>query len=323
MTWIVGIDEAGYGPNLGPFVMSVAALRLPEPDADAVLWPRLKAAVRRGGEPSDDRLFIDDSKVVNVGGKGPTHLERGVLALLGGAGKGGVTPPLLHDFLTTHCIDGLADLAEEAWYRGDMSLPALVAADELAAVRSRFETACRQADVGAPLARTVVVCPPRFNQMTTAAGSKGVVPLAGFATLLRTVLPLLPGDDPVRLDVDKLGGRNAYAAVVQDAVRDGMVVAECERAEASVYRILGLRREVCVTFRPRADGDHFAVALASMLSKYVRERLMSEFNRFWLGHVPGLKPTAGYPTDAVRFWRAIRPVAERLGLPDAAVWRCK
>jgi hypothetical protein len=60
-----------------------------------------------------------------------------------------------------------------------------------------------------------------------------------------------------------------------------------------------------------------------MLSKYVRERLMSEFNRFWAERVPGLKPTAGYPADAVRFWQAIRPAAERLGLADAAIWRRK
>ena len=28
MPWIVGIDEAGYGPNLGPFVMTAVASRV-------------------------------------------------------------------------------------------------------------------------------------------------------------------------------------------------------------------------------------------------------------------------------------------------------
>ena len=31
MPWIMGLDEAGYGPNLGPFVMSLVAFRVPEP----------------------------------------------------------------------------------------------------------------------------------------------------------------------------------------------------------------------------------------------------------------------------------------------------
>ena len=39
--------------------------------------------------------------------------------------------------------------------------------------------------------------------------------------------------------------------------------------------------------------------------------------------VPGLKPTAGYPGDAARFLEAIRPAAERLGVPEAALWRRK
>ena len=39
------------------------------------------------------------------------------------------------------------------------------------------------------------------------------------------------------------------------------------------------------------------MALASMLAKYLREVFMRQFNRFWLGHVDGLKPTAGYPGD--------------------------
>src|SRR5437763_1805286 len=121
MTWIVGVDEAGYGPNLGPFVMSVASVRLPDERADAALWPLLADAVRRSGEKADGRVLVDDSKVVNAGPRGPAHLERGVLALLGGDGR-------LHDFLAARCVEGLADLGCEPWYRGGALLPALAGA---------------------------------------------------------------------------------------------------------------------------------------------------------------------------------------------------
>ena len=45
MVWIVGVDEAGYGPNLGPFVMTAVACRAEDALADACLWTALRPAV--------------------------------------------------------------------------------------------------------------------------------------------------------------------------------------------------------------------------------------------------------------------------------------
>jgi hypothetical protein len=91
----------------------------------------------------------------------------------------------------------------------------------------------------------------------------------------------------------------------------------------SAYDVVGLGRDVCLTFQPRAEAACFCVALASMASKYLRELLMLEFNAFWQSHVPGLKATAGYPTDAARFFEEIRPAARKLGIDDACLWRQK
>jgi ribonuclease HII len=130
-------------------------------------------------------------------------------------------------------------------------------------------------------------------------------------------------EPPLDFVVDKHGGRNTYAPLLQNAIPDGLVVAQQEGMACSVYRVVGTARPTRFTFRPRADGEHFCVALASMVSKYLREVLMLEFNRFWQEQVPGLKPTAGYPGDAARFFEAIRPALGRLGLGEEAVWRRK
>src|SRR5205823_2830094 len=64
MAWILGIDEAGYGPNLGPFVMTSVACRLADDLTGADLWELLGVAVRKEDGTNDERLPIDDSKLV-------------------------------------------------------------------------------------------------------------------------------------------------------------------------------------------------------------------------------------------------------------------
>jgi hypothetical protein len=65
------------------------------------------------------------------------------------------------------------------------------------------------------------------------------------------------------------------------------------------------------------------VALASMFSKYLREVFMRHFNVYWHAQVPGIKPTAGYPSDAGRFMKQIRTKAKSLGFVEEAIWRRK
>src|SRR5262245_778085 len=82
MPWIIGIDEAGYGPNLGPFVMTAVACRVPPRLVGADLWDILRNAVRRAGEADDGRILIADSKLVYTPVRGLHGLETGVLATL-------------------------------------------------------------------------------------------------------------------------------------------------------------------------------------------------------------------------------------------------
>ena len=82
MAWIVGIDEAGYGPNLGPLVMTSVACRVPEELAGGDLWRVLRGAVRRHPSTDRRRLLIEDSKLVYSPTRGLGDLELGVLATL-------------------------------------------------------------------------------------------------------------------------------------------------------------------------------------------------------------------------------------------------
>jgi ribonuclease HII len=321
MAWIVGIDEAGYGPNLGPFVMTCIACRLPDPCLDFNLWHRLRPAVRRRRDADAGEIFLDDSKLVYTA-RGLAGLERGVLATLG-TGVRRRTVDSLAALIEWTCPDDGEELRREVWYRADRSLPIHVVADDLKSATACFEAACASADIGSWQVRAAVVCPPRFNALLDEGGTKGHILAYVLTYLLRWLWDNMPGEDAVTIFIDKHGGRNTYAAMLQHALPDGVVFTERESMACSAYRLHGLGREVRLTFQPRADGEHLCVALASMASKYLREVLMLEFNRFWREHVPELKPTAGYPGDAVRFLHAIRGAMGKLGVREESVWRKK
>jgi hypothetical protein len=153
--------------------------------------------------------------------------------------------------------------------------------------------------------------------------TKGAVLAEGLARLLQRCRAAAPPDEELHFFIDKHGGRNTYAAMLQHAIPDGFVAAQHESNLRSTYIVHGTTQRLHFTFQPRADGEHLCVAYASMVSKYIRELSMGEFNDFWQREVPGLKPTAGYPVDAVRYFAAIRPAMERLGIGESIVWRKK
>jgi hypothetical protein len=321
MPWIIGIDEAGYGPNLGPFVMTSVACRVPDKLARADLWHILRRAVRRPPSPADGRLLIEDSKIVYSTTRGLHDLETGVLAALPLRRNG--TEACLAQCIDRLCPTCHAELRCQPWYAGTVPLPVLAETTELDAAAALFENTCRKRRVVWGAVHSVVVCPARFNQVTEQWGSKGAVLALGLAELVRANRELESGAEPALFFVDKHGGRNHYAAILQHALPEGFIAARQEGMQRSLYSVLGLGREMQLIFEPRADRQYFCVALASMVSKYLRELLMLEFNRFWQGQVPGLKPTAGYPGDSARFFEAIRPALERLQIAEPMVWRRK
>jgi ribonuclease HII len=309
MPWVVGIDEAGYGPNLGPLVQASVALYLPGDDRAG--WKTLRRCVCRCGEKPNGRLLVDDSKQVYTR-HGLAALELGVHAMLGCPAR-----REFRGFLDSVSRERWFErLAQEFWFDAGEFVPLEESATEC--LRERVKNyGARIGTVAAILTPTAV-----FNHVVDHSDSKATLLMNGLCELVANLSQLLPLDqESVVFQCDKLGGRNFYAGLLQDAFPDGWIVPECESGEESRYRIDLLDRPITVVFRPRADADSVAVALASMLCKYLRELCMLQFNRFWATQIPGIKPTAGYPGDSKRFFDEIKPAMEKLGLTDDQVWR--
>src|SRR5262249_34952494 len=111
--------------------------------------------------------------------------------------------------------------------------------------------------------------------------------------------------------------------LLQSAHPTIFVAIEREDRGRSDYRMIAEGRSTRISFRERADGEVFGVALASLFSKYTRELFMSLFNRYWSAQRPDVKPTAGYATDARRFLDEIARDLDRLGIDRGRLVRVR
>lgn len=256
-----GIDEAGYGPLLGPLVVASTA-------AETDDWAAFTSALLAHG--------VRDSKSIH---------KTGSLLPLARVVVPGV------QWLTGFPIETAADLfavlgekpedrANLPWLAGaeDLRLPDLPPWDDLPAI----PRGCAGH----------LVQPSVYNAERRAGINKADLEWRRVGNLLSRV-----DGRPQDTVVDRLGGRRYYADLLKLQF-PGLPVTILEEANhLSRYDIAGH----AVSFAVGGESVSPLTALASCIAKYSRELQMELLNRFWCGKLPWLKPTAGYPQDARRW----------------------
>jgi len=307
---VIGIDEAGLGPNLGPFVVTAVAWEVPGPAATCDLARELAAVVTDDPACADGRIVVADSKRLFQPHHSLHGPERSVLSLLHSWRPRPRSLRELDDWLQPSGCR----CADPPWLSDrDLDLPLDVDPDAIAAAALRWRTA----GVRIRHIESRIVQPAEFNRRLTETGNKAAVTSQAHLDVLRSTCRACDDGD-VFVFSDKHGGRNGYGALLS-AAWDGAWVDVLEEGPLlSRYRVDG----VDLRFEPRAER-HLPVALASMVSKYVREAHMRQFNRFWREQLPDLRPTQGYPEDARRFAADIADCQSGLGIAMEDLWRRK
>lgn len=315
MPVIVGIDESGYGPLLGPLVVAATAWRADAPADEVDFWQRLARAVCRGARRADARLRVDDSKRLfsQDGGLGP--LERPVLAF---AAALGLPRDSLDAFVRAVAgADGAQRplASDQPWYaRLDRPLPVVRAAAPSDATTRRLAETMDAAGVRCTDLAVRIVPEDAFNRRLRATRNKAAVNLEQVLLLVQRAVDAHPRE-PIHFLIDRLGGRTDYRSVLQLAFPDrALHVLEASEGRSGYRLTRAGRPDWTFLFAVQADTRYLPVALAGMLAKYCRELLMREFNAWWRRLDPALRPTAGYYTDARRFLADIAPL-----LPDAGL----
>lgn len=321
---ICGIDEAGYGPLLGPLAVGAAAVSVrdwEEGQAAPDLWRELAGGVAAGVKGAGGRVVIADSKALKlpgvsggvegvgaVGGRHPLmHLERGVLAWLAWLGQRPGDDDALLECLGAcwpphRCYEGCGESRQVPLLGGE-SL-GILANGLKAASGGRVEP------VGL---RCRLMGETEFNRVVRESSGKGATTLVAMREHARWFLELArahPGHH-LRLVCDRLGGREKYGDIVEYLFSGEAgaprvkVLEEAGQRSRYVAEVRELGREIGVVFEVGSEKVHLPIALASMAAKLCRELAMERFNVWWGKRVPGLRATAGYWQDAQRWLKAV------------------
>ena len=319
MAVLAGIDEAGFGPLLGPLVVSSATFRVDSAHLDADLWHLLRRSVGKTRRGLAGRLLVTDSKKAYKRNEGMGHLARSVLAALASQGQ---SPQHAADLLTCLCPECLERLLEYPWYQdirqrpldagqADLAIASNVLADDLAGIGAKIlRLQCRCLDVA------------HYNTLVGYMRNKSQVLFVATTQLLQKILDEC-GDEDVRILVDRQGGRMRYRENLLRSFPQMELRILHESEKRSTYEMRMPGRRVEVSFEVGADERHLPVSLASMVSKYVRELLMESMNGYFVNMNPALKPTAGYWTDGLRFLEELRTRLPQFEIDSHRLVRCR
>ena len=237
MGYLIGTDEAGYGPNLGPLVISATVWEAPDGVAAENLFDRLRHVI--AAKPSDvdgdagPHVAMADSKALYTSGKGLRNLERRVWA---GLGLLNHRPQSWRDVwraLAPRAIDRMQFIPWYADYDGPVPLDCDGA--ELAPLAERLNAGMAAAGVRLVAVRSRVIFADEFNELVERYRSKGEVLSRETIDLAAEMMESLPAGR-VSVVCDKHGGRNHYGALLGQRFPEWLVEVRREGSRRSCYR---------------------------------------------------------------------------------------
>lgn len=301
---VVGVDENGLGPLLGPLVTTAVSFDI------ARYSPERHGAVGR-------ELGIDDSKA--TAGFGQMAAAEG-LALALVESLYGVVVDQLDAFFDCLLLDKPTQLrtpcpssSRPQCWSVPLALPCfggdITAGRQM--LRGLVKSGLRPAHV-----RSAVSCTGDLNRRLRTGQSRVEVDLE---LMERLVLDARAHcQTPLRAICGMVGGIRNYTARMRHFPLAGVRQVRAQQGTLA-YEVESVGH---VRFEIDADARHLPVALASMVGKYVRELWMQRQNRFYRAADDTLSDVSGYHDPVTqRFIAASAALRISLGIDDACFVR--
>lgn len=311
-----GIDEAGFGPVLGPLVVSSVVFSVPDDVLKSDMWKILTRAVGRKKSRLHGRVLITDSKKAYNRSAGIGHLRRTVLTSVGalyGNDKKVVLPSTAGELFDVLCPPGWAGrLLEYPWYESIENYPLGSENEDIQIAVSVLKKTLIANNVRLIGMSTQCLDVAHYNRMCSVVKNKSLVLFTAVSRLIKDVFDgAYDSDDPqgsadFQIIIDRQGGRTRYRNLLGRMFPELEMRILKETELLSSYELTGNSRCMRLHFAVKADERYLPVALGSMTSKLVREIFMEQINRYFLKHIPDIKPTAGYFKDGRRFIKDLK-----------------
>lgn len=320
MAILVGIDEAGYGPILGPLTVSSVAIQLPDSHLKSDMWQTLIKTVSKQKKNLAGRLLIADSKKAFTRSSGPIHLSRAVLASLSILNT---APTDAFQLLQSLCPDCVVRLADYPWHKDLHKIPLHASPDDIKVASSALKKTMAENNMHLLSLQSRCLDVERYNHLVGNVKNKSTVLFTAICQLIQNIFTDAHPDQNLQIIVDRQGGRIAYAPPLLKMFPEMSLAIIKQDEKLSSYEMTDGKKTMRLHFTTKADDRFLPVALASMTSKYIRELMMDSINRYFIEQCPDLKPTAGYWTDGKRFISDLQKNLPNTTIPTNLLVRCK